>query len=196
MCFLPLLNKSKFSLSISFKLKIHYKNLFCCAQILFMFLFRVLCLLCVCACFSWFFKYKNEPPREDNYLVPAVSKVTTTSNISTYTVNMIVNNTLDDLLSFDDTRSAIEDVAVAFSILILWIFIFLAWFLSLLMLNKSKFYLSISFKLKNTLQKFILLVLKYCSCFYFGFCRNHRTEWWCRFFCTGKKSYYLVYNKK
>ena len=63
------------------------------------------------------------PPREDNYLVPAVSNVTATSNISTYAVNMIVNNTLDDLLSSDDTGSALEDMAVAFSILTLWIFI-------------------------------------------------------------------------
>ena len=43
------------------------------------------------------------PPREDNYLVTVVSNVTALPNISTYAVNMIVNNTLDELLPSDDT---------------------------------------------------------------------------------------------
>ena len=60
-------------------------------------------------------------PREDNYLVPAVSNVTAASNMSTYAVNMIVNNTLDELLSSDDTGTAVKEVAVTFLIIIFWI---------------------------------------------------------------------------
>ena len=44
------------------------------------------------------------PPREDNYLVTVVSNVTTPPNISTYAVNTIVNNTLDELLPSDVTE--------------------------------------------------------------------------------------------
>ena len=54
------------------------------------------------------------PPREDNYLATEVSNVTATPNVSTIAVNAIVNNTLDELLSSDDTRTTAKNSAVAF----------------------------------------------------------------------------------
>ena len=45
------------------------------------------------------------PPREGNYQVAEVSNVTAASNVSTNAVNRIVINTLDELLSTDDTRT-------------------------------------------------------------------------------------------
>ena len=42
--------------------------------------------------------------------------------MSTYAVNMIVNNTLDELLTSVDTGTAVEEVAVSFLILIFWMF--------------------------------------------------------------------------
>ena len=65
------------------------------------------------------------PPREDNYLVTVVSNVTATPNISTYAVNTIVNNTLDELLSSDDARTAARNVAVG---ILFVIYLFLSFF--------------------------------------------------------------------
>ena len=65
------------------------------------------------------------PPREDNYLVTVVSNVTAPPNISTYAVNTIVNNTLDELLPSDDTGTTAQNVAVG---ILFVIYLFLSFF--------------------------------------------------------------------
>ena len=58
-------------------------------------------------------------PREDNYQVAEVSNVTATPNITTNAINRIVINTLDELLSSDNTRTTTPYLTVAFVIFLL-----------------------------------------------------------------------------
>ena len=59
------------------------------------------------------------PPREDNYQVAEVSNVTAASNVSTNAVNRIVINTLDEVLSTDDTRTTTRYLLAAVGIYVL-----------------------------------------------------------------------------
>ena len=60
------------------------------------------------------------PPREDNYQAAEVSNVTAAPNTATSdAVNRIVINTLDELLSTDDTRTTAQYLTVAFVIFLL-----------------------------------------------------------------------------
>ena len=58
------------------------------------------------------------PPREDNYQVAEVSN-DTAAPVTTNAVNRIVINTLDELLSTDDTRTTPPYLTVAFVIFLL-----------------------------------------------------------------------------
>ena len=60
------------------------------------------------------------PPREDNYQVAEVSNVTATPNITTNAINKIVINTLDKLLSSDNTRTSTPYLIVALVIFLLF----------------------------------------------------------------------------
>ena len=57
--------------------------------------------------------------RVDNYQVAEVPNVTATPNVSTNAVNRIVINTLDELLSTDDTRTTPRYLLVAIVIYLL-----------------------------------------------------------------------------
>ena len=59
-------------------------------------------------------------PREDNYQVAEVSNVTATPNITTNAINKIVINTLDKLLSSDNTRTSTPYLIVALVIFLLF----------------------------------------------------------------------------
>ena len=59
-------------------------------------------------------------PREDNYQVAEVSNVTATPNITTNAINKIVINTLDKLLSSDNTRTTTPYLIVALVIFLLF----------------------------------------------------------------------------
>ena len=53
------------------------------------------------------------PPHEDNYQATEVSNITAAPNVSTNAVNRIVINTLDELLSTDDTRTTAQYLMAA-----------------------------------------------------------------------------------
>ena len=60
------------------------------------------------------------PPQEDNYQVAEVSNVTVTPNNTTNAINKIVINTLDKLLSSDNTRTSTPYLIVALVIFLLF----------------------------------------------------------------------------
>ena len=60
------------------------------------------------------------PPREDNYQVAEVSNVTATPINTTNAINKIVINTLDKLLSSDNTKTSTPYLIVALVIFLLF----------------------------------------------------------------------------
>ena len=79
------------------------------------------------------------PLREDNYQVAEVLNVTAVPNISSNAaVNRIVINTMDELLSMDDTRTVTRILLVVLVIYLLLCLIIAALFPSLFNLDETE----------------------------------------------------------